>query len=151
MHCRRCQYARCLRARHFVTAVAAPAVRNRKKPLEFPEVSTAAYRFSRNPVVANIVVVHCQDHRRTVSCQLIRSLAVGRMLTSAASVSRPLGGTLFHNCCRRAMPSVVSLIVSMTDISVFNTPYMSAKCVVEVLEKCENFTDAKLIVSDLRR
>ena len=29
---------------------------------------------------------------------------------------------------------------------------MSAKCVVEVLEKCENFADAlKLIVSDLRQ
>ena len=49
------------------------------------------------------------------------------------------------------MPSVVSLIVSMTDISVFNTPYMSVKCVVEVLEKCENFADAKLIVSNLRQ
>jgi len=50
------------------------------------------------------------------------------------------------------MPSVVSLIVSMTDISMINTPYMPADCVDEVLEKCENFADAlKLIVSDLRQ
>jgi len=39
----------------------------------------------------------------------------------------------------------------MTDISMFNTPYMSADCVDEVLKKCENFADTlKLIVSDLK-
>ena len=55
--------------------------------------------------------------------------------------------------CRRTMPSVASLIiVSMTDISMSDTPHMSANCVVEVLEKCDNFADAlKLIVSDLRQ